>query len=144
MQQIRWIVFFLFSGICAAEDLKNRRIRIDWFLLFGIVGLVLFYKSEGTLVTYILAAVPGILTLLLSRFFHMHIGEGDAFLLLDAAFYMPLPLLLQIIVFSLILCSAYALAVCAYCFVQGKHAGKQGIPFAPFFLLAAVFYRFLI
>lgn len=138
IQKTAGFFFILFITICAWEDLRYRRIRIIWYILFGLIGICLNAAQESIFWSWMTAAWPGGVLLILSKLTDGAIGTGDAWLIIVSAFYINAGQLLLIVGIAFFLSFIWALFLCVLFMIQGRNAAKKNMPFAAFFLFACI------
>ncbi len=138
------VLLGLFLGWQTLEDLRSKSIRIDGVLLFGSVGLFLGFVQNGmswdTVEKLVLACIPGIGLLFLSKLWPGAIGEGDGLIFLVTGVYLGGTEngMLCYLAFGLAAVVGLGLSFWKN-FWQKVKGNDQGYPFVPF-----VFSAFLI
>ena len=117
-------------------DLKLKAIPYRITLVLLMVGVICSWLSHRNIVEVMLALIPGIVCLLLSKFTREAIGYGDGLLLCALAMFFPCDRILELCTIACILAGVVALALLAL----RKKKGKDELPFVPFLLMAYIFH----
>ncbi len=120
-------------AVCTAQDIRRKEIRVNFVLLFGILGIFLHMLfrmlSIGSL---LLGMLVGIVLLLLGLASEGRIGTGDGVLLTVTGIYLGPERNLTLFFGALVLCGIWALGLLAL----RKKRRTDCIPFVPFLLAA--------
>lgn len=120
-------------ALCTAQDMKKRQIRLNFVLVFGILGVFFHMLWRMLSIGNILLGMSvGAALLLLSVLTKGGIGVGDALILIVTGIYLGLEKNLELFLFGLFLCSMWSLGL----LVLRKKSRKDSIPFVPFLLAA--------
>lgn len=120
-------------ALCTAQDMKKRQIRLNFVLVFGILGVFFHMLWRMLSIGNILLGMSvGAALLLLSVLTKGGIGVGDALILVVTGIYLGLEKNLELFLFGLFLCSMWSLCL----LVLRKKSRKDSIPFVPFLLAA--------
>lgn len=132
---IQGIAVLIILGVFSWQDMKERKICVQWLLYFIFAGIAcnLFF-SYKTVAELCMGIVPGILLLLCSFISRGSIGEGDGLLLLAVGIYLGMKGTIQVLLFASVLSAISALFLCIF----KKKGRNDRIPFVPFMLLGYI------
>lgn len=143
------LLFGMFLILSAWHDLRERKIPIWLFWLFGaagICGLLCGWGGEeskaAVWVSFLAALLPGCLLLGLTFLTEGEIGAGDGCFFLVSACYLPLATLLLLLAGGLLFCSALSLGMIVWGTVSGIRVRKIRLPFLPFLFPAWLWLQF--
>lgn len=122
-------------GICSFEDVRHRRIRQFWLILYGAEALCadLFWMDWG-IFTFVTSILPGCVMLVLSKLSRGGVGEGDGMLLIVAGLFLGAQDTVQILFAACVFAAGYAVFL-----VAGKKKDrKYEIAFVPFLFAAYI------
>lgn len=105
------VLLFVFSILCAIQDIRMRRIHVLTYLMFALPGSLLSYIGGRTAEDVIVALIPGMLLYIASVATGQSIGKGDALWFLLAGLFCVLKDILFIFSISCFFCAFGALIV---------------------------------
>ncbi len=135
--QISYSIFLLYFLLCALHDSWKKAVPAAIFRIFLLLGLPVWLfrlqaaHSAGTLPDTLLAFLPGLLLLLLSRCTAQAIGSGDGLFLLIAGCFLDLRELLLLLATGIFLSGLWAILLLCRSRFRRCAAGKYTIPFIP-------------
>ena len=143
------VLFGIFLTLSAWHDLRERKIPVRLFCLFGAAGIVGLLCGWGEAepgaamwVSFLTALLPGSLLLGLTLFTEGEIGAGDGCFFLVSACYLPLTTLLLLLAGGLLFCSALSMGMIVWGARSGICVRKIRLPFLPFLFPAWLWLQF--
>lgn len=147
--QIVKLLFEIFLILSAWHDLRERRIPVRLFWLFGAAGICGLLCGWGgadsraaVWMSFLASLLPGCFLLGFAYFTEGELGAGDGWFFLVSACYLPLTTLLLLLAGGLLFCSALSLGMVAWGTVSGVCVRKIRLPFLPFLLPAWLWLQF--
>ena len=153
-ENVKLLVFLLFTVICAVSDLKTGTISVCVYIFFFMAGTVFctvellaavisgpglwIWSGSGllpadtkTIAGVLIALLPGFIFLLIHLFSGQTVGTGDVLYYLIAAMYISGVQILRLFVFSLVIASVIALIIILKCRLAGAAEMRKpkSIPF---------------
>ena len=138
MNICRRVLLILYVLICAAQDIRDRRISLCLSCIVGTAGFLLCAFSGRAPGELLLAQLPALLLYLLGRLTGC-IGSGDAVVLSVCGFFFSAGGIAVSLLAAVFLCGAAALLLSFRRIVSGKGLRGKGLPFAAFLALPTVF-----
>ena len=130
------VLLLIYAAICAAEDIKARRIDLIGSLLFGTAGLVLSLLGQRSIADLLLAMIPAAAVLMAAVFSEGCIGKGDAAYLAVCAAYLPAKITAAVTVMGFGACGICSLIIIVIRLFGKKYEkNKASLPFAAFMLI---------
>lgn len=121
-----------FLILASWSDIKRREISTSLIIVFGIIGIVLFFiQNRQSFYSLMCGLLIGVLVILLSCITHGEIGIGDGLILIDTGVYLGGFMNLELLIGGLLLSALFSCLV----FIFKKNI-KQEIPFVPFLLIS--------
>lgn len=133
---IQIIITGIFLGICTYIDLKRKYVNIYICLIFSIAGVM--YKcifENSTLLSLLVAIIPGIFLMLVSIISKESIGKGDAIVIGTIGLYIG-GINAVIVLFSGVIASCITGII--YIVIMKKEKGYR-LPFVPFLALGFIY-----
>ena len=137
------LLFFGFTMVYGAEDLRNRQIRASHFLPALLTGIL--YGSLSVLQTgtwafssFLSALIPGAVMGIFAKITGT-MGAADVVYLILAAFFLDLSRILSLLLWAALFCAVFGLVCCAVSFAPGrskKSLRNCRLPFLSFFIPA--------
>lgn len=118
-------------AICSIQDLKKKKIKMAYPLLWGTAGLVINLKTEEA-AACLAGSLPGIFLMVLSVATRGSVGLGDGLLVAATGVILGLRESVWILLGALLLATVLGLGMMAV----GKWHRKDAVPFVPFLLAA--------
>ena len=127
----------IYALICAAEDIRTRRINNGVSIIFAAAGAVMCLLGQRSAEDIVFSLLPGAVILILSLLSGGCIGIGDAVFSCVCALYMSAGHILGATAAAWLMCAAAALIMIASGQVRRETAGK-GLPFTAYMLLPVI------
>lgn len=119
------------------QDLKNHKISVWLYALFGAVGLVENYIwNEIGWGAAVAALFPGLILLMLTKCTGGAVGAGDGWFFLASAPYLGFWNTTALLFYGLLFCSACCLGLIVWGVTSGMNVRKMRLPFLPFLIPA--------
>ena len=143
MQRLwKWIKILclgIFLAWQAVEDFRNKTIRMDLVLIFGILGIILSFPNGESwtrvLKEILISCLPGILLFVFSHICPGMIGDGDGFIFLITGIYMGMIQNWLLIYMSFLIVGVVGII---NLFVSKEKKKAKCYPFVPFIFSAFV------
>lgn len=130
---IRDIIFWFFLGINTLTDMKNRTVHVAIIVLFGILGMTMFFCGEKRDILSLAGGVmAGVFLMLFSILTRGAVGFGDGLVVSVAGIWLGGAKTILILMGGFLLVTATGMiGICLR-----KMNGKSELPFVPFFALS--------
>ena len=129
---IREGVLLAFLGLNTVSDIKCKKIIVWSAWLFGVFGFIYgLVTSELTLLQGLMALLPGIMFLLISKITKESMGYGDGIIVLVMGIYLSIQNLIGSLVLALIFAALWSIILVVFF----KKKKQEEFPFVPFVLL---------
>ena len=129
---IREGILLAFLGLNTVSDIRTKKILVWSAWAFGLFGLIYgFVGNEMSLFQGLLAILPGILFLIISKMTKESMGYGDGVIVLVMGVYISIQKLVGSLMLALILAAAWSVILLVF-FRKRK---QEEFPFVPFVLL---------
>ena len=136
-EKLMLAVLLIMFGLCALQDWRRREISVAVVAVFGALGLALgIAVTERTIWEILFGMLPGGVLAALSWGSRGQIGMGDGCLILAAGCYLGFWKTLGVFLMASLLTGMAGAALLL--FFGGKKSDR--LPFAPFLLVAYVFW----
>ena len=134
IEEIRYGVLGAILVAQSVSDIRSKRLPF-WITGMGmVVGIALWLLAGNVHLTDLVALIPGLICLGISKISKEAIGYGDGLLLIMMGWYLALGQLLEVCMWAFTLAGIFGL----FLLVTKKKKGKQEIPFVPFLLIGYV------
>jgi Type IV leader peptidase family. len=132
---IREGVLLVFLGVNTVSDIKTKRI-INWSAwVFGIFGLIYgFVTKELSISQALVASLPGLIFLVISKVTQESMGYGDGIVVLVMGIYINIQRLISSLGIALMLAAIWSIIL----IVLFKKKKQSEFPFLPFVLLGYI------
>lgn len=129
---IREGILLAFLGLNAVSDIKTKKILVWSAGVFGIFGIAYGLTTKDlTLSQALIALLPGIIFLLISKVTNESMGYGDGIIVLVMGIYISIQKLIGSLVLALIFAAIWSIVLVVF-FRKKK---QEEFPFVPFVLL---------
>lgn len=131
------LTYFVYLLIAVWQDIKVQKISVWVYAIFGAVGILEnFILHENAWREAVLAMLPGLLLLFLTKCSRGAIGSGDGWFFLISSVYLGLWGTVAVFIYGLLFCSACSLGIVVWGFTAGVSVKKMRLPFLPFLMPA--------
>lgn len=129
---IREGILLAFLGLNTVSDIRSKKILVWSAWVFGLFGLVYgFVGNELSILQGLVALLPGIIFLIISKITKESMGYGDGMIVLVMGIYISIQKLVGSLMIALIFAAAWSMILLVF-FKKKKH---EEFPFVPFVLL---------
>ena len=129
------IVAIVFLVIAAVEDLKERKISIVLCMVFGSMGGIINYITNGhSLGERVSGVLLGFIFIGISVLTKEKIGLGDSLVIFVLGFLLGGTIGFRIVMWGFVICSLTSIAA----IILFKKKGNYCFPFVPFLLLGTI------
>lgn len=127
-------LFIIYLCLTVWQDIRSRSIKRRWFLLFGLLGLIVCIGNRRGPYELLGSAAVGIALLALNYVTEGKVGEGDGWFFIVSGLYLRPGNNLLLFLSGLMFSGVYALTLFAAAFSEKSSIRKKRIPFLPFLL----------
>lgn len=139
MEFISKFVYVLFMTICAVQDKRERAVRDSVYVLFSILGIICSVLSERNFFNILLAFIPGIVLLMISKLSGEALGMGDALFYMVSAMYIDIRVVFIMLLVSMFICGIISLFIIAYYGIGRRGRHEFSIPYLTILLPIGIF-----
>lgn len=133
MQQVfRYGLTGIFLLIGTWQDMKTRKIGMQWIILFGTAGMIMNIVFHSPWHIWFSGIMPGIVILIFGKLTGEQIGYGDGLIVIVTGLFLSGRENVSLFLIGLFLCAVSTTAL----FFTGKITRRTTLPFVPFLAVA--------
>lgn len=133
MQQVfRYGLTGIFLLIGTWQDMRTRKIGMQWIILFGTAGMIMNIVFHSPWHIWFSGIMPGIVILIFGKLTGEQIGYGDGLIVIVTGLFLSGRENVSLFLIGLFLCAVSTTAL----FFTGKITRRTTLPFVPFLAVA--------
>lgn len=133
MQQVfRYGLTGIFLLIGTWQDMRTRKIGMQWIILFGTAGMIMNIVFHSPWHIWFSGIMPGIVILIFGKLTGEQIGYGDGLIVIVTGLFLSGRENVSLFLIGLFLCAVSTTVL----FFTGKITRRTTLPFVPFLAVA--------
>lgn len=133
MQQVfRYGLTGIFLLIGTWQDMRTRKIGMEWIILFGTAGMIMNIVFHSPWHIWFSGIMPGIVILIFGKLTGEQIGYGDGLIVIVTGLFLSGRENVSLFLIGLFLCAVSTTVL----FFTGKITRRTTLPFVPFLAVA--------